>query len=80
MTARPKTKTNIRKNQWLRGIQTAIIPNVYSALSITLFLWKGPGMIHPPAGPISSRIREGKEEEEEEEEEEKNMREEIIRE
>jgi hypothetical protein len=37
-------------------------------------------MIHPPAGPISSRIREGKEEEEEEEEEEKNMREEIIRE
>lgn len=33
-------------------------------------------MIHPPAGPTSSRIREGKEEEEEE----KNMREEIIRE
>jgi hypothetical protein len=35
-------------------------------------------MIHPPAGPTSSRIREGKEEEEEEEK--KNMREEIIRE
>jgi len=60
MTARPKQKQTLERESVTGWNSNGHYPKCLFG-SLHHVLVKGPGMIHPPAGPTSSRIREGKE-------------------